>query len=111
VSSFPFEETATDIQALRLPSEVDDEQITSAGILPQPLDRIPLIVGFNVNTSLFRILNDALLLQRRKIPHTVDSILADLHNVNELREKVMQTTMEVASPLKLNKGYDSRATR
>jgi hypothetical protein len=111
VSSFHLEETTTDIQSLRLPSEVDDEQITSAGILPQPLDRTPLIVGFNVNTSLFRILNDALLLQRRKIPHTVDSILADLHNVNELREKVMQTTLEVASPLRLNKGYDSRATR
>jgi hypothetical protein len=79
--------------------------------MPQPLDRTPLIVGFNVSTSLFRILNDALLLQRRKLPPTVDSILADLHSVNELREKVMQTTMEVASPLKMRKGYDSRAAR
>jgi hypothetical protein len=90
---------------------VDDEQITSAGIMPQPLGRTPLIVGFNVNTSLFRILNDALLLQRRKLPPTVDSILADLHSVNDLREKVMQVTVDVASPLKMRKGYDSRATR
>ena len=99
------------IQALRLPSEVDDEQITSAGIMPQPLGRTPLIVGFNVNTKLFRILNDALLLQRRKLPPTVDSILADLHNVNDLREKAMQVTVDVASPLRMRKGHDSRATR
>ena len=99
------------MQALRLPSEVDDEQITSAGIMPQPLGRTPLIVGFNVNTKLFRILNDALLLQRRKLPPTVDSILADLHNVNDLREKAMQVTVDVASHLRMRKGHDSRATR
>lgn len=99
------------MQVLRLPTEVDDEFITSAGILPQPSGRTPLIVGFNVNTSLFRILNDALLLQRRKSPPTVDSILADLHRVNELREKVTQTTMEVATPLQMRKAYDSRASR
>lgn len=40
-------------------------------------------------------MNDALLLQRRKAPPTVDSILADLQNVNNLREKVVQTTAEV----------------
>lgn len=57
------------------------------------------------------ILNDALLLQRRKAPPTVDSILADLQNVNELREKVMQTALEVATPLQLRKAYDSRVSR
>lgn len=90
---------------------MDDEQITPDGILPQPLGRTPLIVGFNVNTSLFRILNDALLLQRRKSPPTVDSILADLHNVNELREKVKSTTMEVATPLQMRSAYDTRIAR
>jgi len=57
-----------------------------------------------------RILNDALLLQRRKAPPTVDSILADLHDVNELRGKVMQTALEVATPLQLRRAYDSRAS-
>ena len=57
-----------------------------------------------------RILNDALLLQRRKAPATVDSILADLSNVNNLREKVMQTATEVASPLRLRNKQDSRVT-
>ncbi|ORY23040.1 fungal-specific transcription factor domain-domain-containing protein [Naematelia encephala] len=97
-----------DAANLRLPSEVDDEFITPNGIHPQPLGRTPLIAGFNVNTNLFRILNDALLLQRRKAPPTVDSILADLQNVNELREKVLQTTLQVATPLQMRKGYDSR---
>lgn len=97
-----------DAAALRLPSEVDDEQITAAGILPQPIGRTPLISGFNIATHLFRILNDALLLQRRKTPPTVDSILADLQNVNELRGKVLSTTHEAASPLRLRKAYDSR---
>ena len=81
-------------QNLMLPSEVDDDQITPTGILPQPFGKTPLITGFNITTNLFRILNDALLLQRRKAPPTVDSILADLSNVNELREKVMQTAMD-----------------
>lgn len=103
--------STADDQTLRLPSEVDDEQITSVGILPQPMDRTPLIVGFNVNTSLFKILNDALLLQRRKVPPTVDSVLADLQSVNELRERVLRTTMEVATPLQMRKAYDSRASR
>jgi len=99
-----------DAAALRLPTEVDDEQITSSGIAPQPLGRTPLISGFNINTNLFRILNDALLLQRRKAPPTVDSILADLQNVNELRERVMQTALEVATPLQLRRAYDSRVS-
>jgi hypothetical protein len=103
--------STADNQTLRLPSEVDDEQITSVGILPQPMDRTPLIVGFNVNTSLFKILNDALLLQRRKVPPTVDSVLADLQSVDELRERVLRTTMEVATPLQMRKAYDSRASR
>ncbi|ORX39881.1 fungal-specific transcription factor domain-domain-containing protein [Kockovaella imperatae] len=90
-----------DAANLMLPSEVDDEQITPAGILPQPFGKTPLITGFNIATNLFRILNDALLLQRRKAPPTVDSILADLSNVNELREKVIQTALDVAPPLKL----------
>jgi hypothetical protein len=51
------------------------------------------------------------LLQRRKAPPTVDSILADLQNVNELREKVMQTAMEVATPLQLRTAHDSRVSR
>jgi hypothetical protein len=33
---------------------VDDEQITSAGILPQPFGRTPIIAGFNIVTNLFR---------------------------------------------------------
>ena len=48
------------------------------------------------------------MLQRRKAPPTVDSILADLQNVNELRDKVMQTALEVATPLQMRKAYDSR---
>ena len=99
-----------DAANLMLPSEVDDEQITSAGILPQPFGKTPLISGFNISTNLFRILNDALLLQRRKAPPTVDSILADLSNVNELREKVMQTANDVASPLKLRKNSNPLGT-
>jgi hypothetical protein len=93
---------------LRLPTEVDDEQITANGILPQPIGKTPLISGFNINTNLFRILNDALLLQRRRTTPTVDSVLADLQNVTGLREKVMQTTLEVADPLQLRTAYDSR---
>lgn len=95
-------------QALLLPTEVDDEQITANGILPQPFGRTSLIAGFNINTNLFRILNDALLLQRRRGSPTVDNILADLNNVNVLREKVMQTTLEVPDALQLRTAYDSR---
>lgn len=98
-----------DAQGLRLPSEVDDEQITAAGVLPQPVGQTPLISGFNVVTNLFRILNDALLLQRRKAPPTVDSILADLQNVNQLRDRTVNATAEVASPLKSRSAFDSRA--
>ncbi|KAL1409699.1 hypothetical protein Q8F55_003695 [Vanrija albida] len=98
-----------DAPGLRLPSEVDDEQITPAGVLPQPSGRTPLIAGFNIVTNLFRILNDALLLQRRKSLPSVDSILADLQNVNELRERVINATVEVASPLRIRSAYDSRA--
>jgi hypothetical protein len=43
-----------DAAALRLPNEVDDEQITSTEILPQPIGRTPLITGFNIVTNLFR---------------------------------------------------------
>lgn len=57
-----------------------------------------------------RILNDALLLQRRKAPPTVDSILADLQNVGELRAKVLQIALDVPAPLRLRKAYDSRAS-
>ena len=42
------------LQALRLPSEVDDEQITPNAIHPQPIGRTPLIAGFNISTNLFR---------------------------------------------------------
>lgn len=98
-----------DAPGLRLPSEVDDEQITPTGVLPQPNGRTPLIAGFNIVTNLFRILNDALLLQRRKSLPSVDSILADLQNVNELRERVINATVEVASPLRIRSAYDSRA--
>ena len=93
---------------MSLPTEVDDEQITSNGILPQPIGKTPLISGFNINTNLFRILNDALLLQRRRATPTVDTVLADLQTVNGLRDKVMQTTLEVADPLQLRTAYDSR---
>ncbi|RXK39530.1 hypothetical protein M231_03199 [Tremella mesenterica] len=43
-----------DAPGLALPTEVDDEQITSTGITPQPVGRIPLIAGFNIVTSLFK---------------------------------------------------------
>lgn len=58
-----------------------------------------------------RIMNDALLLQRRRAPPTVDSILADLQNVNELREKVIRTTKDVSPQLRLQTSMDSRASR
>lgn len=96
---------------LRLPAEVDDEQITSSGIMPQPIGRTPIIAGFNIVTDLFRTLNDALLLQRRRTTSTIDSLLADLQSVNELKEKVMRTAMDVATPLKLAKAADSRLSR
>lgn len=95
-------------QLLRLPTEVDDELITPNGIMPQPAGKTPLISGFNVNTNLFRILNDALLLQRRRAPPTVDSVVADLQHVNELREKVMQTTLQVPDALLLRTEWRSR---
>lgn len=56
-------------------------------------------------------MNDALLLQRRKAPPTVDSILADLQNVNNLREKVIDTTKHVAPKLQLHNTMDSRVSR
>jgi hypothetical protein len=56
-------------------------------------------------------MNDALLLQRRKAPPTVDSILADLQNVNQLREKVVRTIKDVSSHLQLKPSMDSRASR
>ena len=102
---------------------MDDEQITRSEILLQPPGVSPLITGFNVVTNLFRsvfrlalcsksrILNDALLLQRRKAVPSVDSILADLQNVNELREKVIRTALDVPSPLHLRTAYDSRVSR
>ena len=40
----------------------------------------------------------------------MDSILADLHDVNELREKVMQTALEVATPLQPHKAHGSRVS-
>jgi hypothetical protein len=92
------------VLALRL----DDELITPNGIMPQPAGKTPLISGFNVNTNLFRILNDALLLQRRRAPPTVDSVVADLQHVNELREKVMQTTLQVPDALLLRTEWRSR---
>ena len=98
-------------QQLRLPAEVDDEQITPTGILPQPIGRTPIIAGFNIVTDLFRTLNDALILQRRRTTSTIDSLLADLQSVNELKEKVMRTAMDVATPLKLSKATDSRLSR
>ena len=101
----------SDMQQLRLPAEVDDEQITPSGILPQPLGRTPIIAGFNIVTDLFRTLNDALILQRRRTTSTIDSLLADLQSVNELKEKVMRTAMDVATPLKLAKAMDSRMSR
>jgi hypothetical protein len=100
-----------DAQGLRLPAEVDDEQITVNGILPQPIGQTPVLAGFNIVTNLFRILNDALLLQRRKAPPSVDSILADLQNVNQLRERVLNCTSDVATPLRIRSAYDSRAAR
>lgn len=98
-----------DAPGLSLPTEVDDEQITAAGILPQPSGRTPTIVGFNIVTNLFRVLNDALLLQRHKPPPTVDSVLSDLQNINALRDQVMNATADVASPLRVRSAYDSRA--
>lgn len=100
-----------DAPGLCLPTEVDDEQITSNGILPQPIGMTPVIAGFNIVTNLFRILNDALLLQRRKAAPSVDSILADLQNVNQLRERVLNSTADVSSPLRIRSAYDSRAAR
>lgn len=97
-----------DAAGLLLPSEVDDEQITPTGIMPQPPEKTPLISGFNIVTNLFRILNDALILQRRKVTPTANSILADLELVNELRERVKQTTLNVAEPFRLRKAYNSR---
>jgi hypothetical protein len=41
-------------QALRLPSELDDDYITATGFLPQPSGRTALLSGFNVATNLFR---------------------------------------------------------
>jgi hypothetical protein len=79
--------------------------------MPQPIGRTPIIAGFNIVTDLFRTLNDALLLQRRRTTSTIDSLLADLQSVNELKEKVMRTAMDVATPLKLAKAADSRLSR
>lgn len=100
-----------DAPNLSLPTEVDDEQITPNGILPQPIGRTPTITGFNIVTNLFRILNDALLLQRRLkgAATSIESILADLGDVNMLRDRVINATSDVASPLRVRSAYDSRA--
>ena len=98
-----------DAADLCLPTEVDDEHITFNGIEPQALGRTPLISGFNTVTKLFRILNDALLLQRRKNIPSLESIVSDLQSVAELRASVIQTVMEVDPALKLQRAFDSRA--
>ncbi|OCF54115.1 hypothetical protein L486_08309 [Kwoniella mangroviensis CBS 10435] len=98
-----------DAHNLLLPAEVDDEMITCDGILPQPPETTPLITGFNVNTNLFRILNDAILIQRRKSPRLMEEILADLQKLQVLRHRTIQTYLTVPDPLKLRKAYDSRS--
>ncbi|WRT67149.1 uncharacterized protein IL334_004115 [Kwoniella shivajii] len=100
-----------DAYDLCLPTEVDDDMITRAGILPQPSGTTPLIAGFNVNTSLFRILNDTLAIQRRKTPRMMEEILADLHRLQELRERTIHTYLTVPDPLRLRNAYDSRSAR
>ncbi|WVQ70063.1 uncharacterized protein L199_008287 [Kwoniella botswanensis] len=98
-----------DAHDLLLPAEIDDEMITCDGILPQLPETTPLITGFNVNTNLFRILNDAILIQRRKSPRLMEEILADLQKLEVLRHRTIQTYLTVPDPLKLRKAYDSRS--
>jgi hypothetical protein len=100
-----------DAPGLRLPTEVDDEQITADGFLPQPPGRTPTIAGFNIVTNLFRVMNDALLLQRRRAPPSVDSIIADLHTIGRLSHEISDFTNNVASPLRIrfSLDHDSRA--
>ncbi|WVQ78291.1 hypothetical protein IAT38_000376 [Cryptococcus sp. DSM 104549] len=74
-----------------------------------PPDRTPLITGFNIVTNLFRILNDVLILQRRKTPRSMDDILFDLQQVHLLRERTIQISFEVPDPYKLRMAYDSRS--
>ncbi|WVW83068.1 hypothetical protein I302_105085 [Kwoniella bestiolae CBS 10118] len=98
-----------DAHDLLLPAEVDDEMITGDGILPQPPGTTSLITGFNVNTNLFRILNDTILIQRRKSPRMMEEILADLQQLQELRNRTIHTYLTVPDPLKLRNAYDSRS--
>lgn len=101
-----------DAPGLCLPTEVDDEQITPDGIIPQPPGRTPTIAGFNIVTNLFRVLNDALVLQRRRAPPSVDGIIADLNTVARLSDEISDVTNNVASPLRIrySSKHDSRAT-
>ncbi|OCF41236.1 hypothetical protein I317_04982 [Kwoniella heveanensis CBS 569] len=89
--------------------KVDDDMITSDGISPQPEDRPSLIVGFNIVTVLFQILNDAMLIQRRKSSRTMDEIIGDLQRVQDLRERTLQTSLRVPDHLKLRNAFDSRS--
>jgi hypothetical protein len=57
-----------------------------------------------------RILNDALLLQRRKSLPTLESILVDLSNIDQLRESVRLTIAELPPALQLRRAYDSRVS-
>ncbi|GMK59474.1 hypothetical protein CspeluHIS016_0800800 [Cutaneotrichosporon spelunceum] len=100
-----------DAPGLRLPTEVDDEQITSDGIIPQPPGRTPTIAGFNIVTNLFRALNDALLLQRRRTPPSIEGIIADLNTIARLSDEITDITNNVASPLRIrfSSKHDSRA--
>ncbi|OCF35466.1 hypothetical protein I316_03018 [Kwoniella heveanensis BCC8398] len=89
--------------------KVDDDMITSDGISPQPEDRPSLIVGFNIVTVLFQILNDAMLIQRRKSSRTMDEIIGDLQRVQDLRERTLHTSLRVPDHLKLRNAFDSRS--
>nr|XP_031862787.1 uncharacterized protein CI109_001799 [Kwoniella shandongensis]KAA5529859.1 hypothetical protein CI109_001799 [Kwoniella shandongensis] len=91
---------------LPLPAEVDDEQITLKGILSGS-GVTPLITGFNVVTELVRILNDALILQRRKTPRNMSEIMADLQQVHMMRQKTIDTAEHVPDELKLQKVFDA----
>nr|XP_018263829.1 uncharacterized protein I303_03702 [Kwoniella dejecticola CBS 10117]OBR85987.1 hypothetical protein I303_03702 [Kwoniella dejecticola CBS 10117] len=98
-----------DAHDLLLPAEVDDDMITPDGILPQPPGTTPLITGFNVNTHLFRILNDAIAIQRRKSPRSMEEILTDLQRLQDLRNRTIQTFLTVPDPLRMRNAYDSRS--
>nr|XP_019013539.1 uncharacterized protein I206_01609 [Kwoniella pini CBS 10737]OCF52320.1 hypothetical protein I206_01609 [Kwoniella pini CBS 10737] len=98
-----------DAHDLMLPAEVDDDMITPEGILPQPPGTTPLITGFNVNTHLFRILNDAILIQRRKSARSMEEILTDLQRLQDLRNRTIQTFLTVPDPLRMRNAYDTRS--